>query len=457
MLAISNRIRDWVKPGAIVLLGGVLCLLMYRAFQPSTEGRKEAAALVQRLKWPESFAEASELIQQLKAIGEPSIAPLLEILKSPGGDEFYIREALKEFGQPSVLPLIDFVESHESFLSVDDWGLIARLPQWIQKHVLNPGDEFRLKKSIYRLLVEIAPSDQMVLDLLIQGTGDDYEFNRVFAIVYMGMMDDRFENQIVLKLAQHTADPSLLVRHRVATVLGPFAKTSASAYETLVVLLNDKAPDVRRVAANAIGKTGKVDESTHRKLLLGLEDKDGGCRAAAAGALWRLGRDREAAMGVIEDQLRDRIELSRTLKVVEAIGPEMIGLAEEVESLFEHPDDTVQVLAARCHWALTGEDARLVSNLAEIISHGNDSGKLRAVGSLALLGSKAREVIPALIAAAENDPHLTREAIKAFEKIGPSAIEAIPFIEEALNHRAPMIQKAAHDALITIRASPGDK
>jgi hypothetical protein len=107
------------------------------------------------------------------------------------------------------------------------------------------------------------------------------------------------------------------------------------------------------VAANAIGKTGKVDESTHRKLLLGLEDKDGGCRAAAAGALWRLGRDREAAMGVIEDQLRDRIELSRTLKVVEAIGPDMIGLAEEVESLIEHTDDTVRVLAARCHWALT--------------------------------------------------------------------------------------------------------
>jgi hypothetical protein len=58
-------------------------------------------------------------------------------------------------------------------------------------------------------------------------------------------------------------------------------------------------------------------------------------------------------MGVIEDQLRDRIELSRTLKVVEAIGPDMIGLAEEVESLIEHTDDTVRVLAARCHWALT--------------------------------------------------------------------------------------------------------
>jgi hypothetical protein len=62
-----------------------------------------------------------------------------------------------------------------------------------------------------------------------------------------------------------------------------------------------------------------------------------------------------------------------------------------------------------------------------------------------------------LIAAAENDPHLTREAIQAFEKIGPAAIEAIPFIEEALNHRAPIIQKAAHDTLIAIRSSSRDK
>ena len=120
MLAFSKKIRNTVKPGAIVLLGGVLCLLIFRAFQPSIEGEREAAVLVQRLRWPENFAEARALIQQLEAIGEPSLAPLLETLESPHGDEFYILDALKGIGQPSVAPLIHFVESHESFLSFDD-------------------------------------------------------------------------------------------------------------------------------------------------------------------------------------------------------------------------------------------------------------------------------------------------------------------------------------------------
>jgi hypothetical protein len=457
VLAFSKKIRNTVKPGAIVLLGGVLCLLIFRAFQPSIEGEREAAVLVQRLRWPENFAEARALIQQLEAIGEPSLAPLLETLESPHGDEFYILDALKGIGQPSVAPLIHFVESHESFLSFDDWGLTSRLPRWIQSYILNPSDESSIKKSAYRLLVEIAPSDQTVLDLLIQGTGDDYEINRVFAILFMGKMDDRFESQIVSTLAQHTSDPSRVVRHRVATILGQFAETSASAHETLVILLNDTDPYVRRVAAKVIGETGNVDEPTYRKLLSGLKDKDSGFRVACAGALWRLGRDREAAMGVFEDQLRDRIELSRTLKELEAIGPDMIGLVEEIESLFEHADDTFRVLAARSHWALTGEDSRLLSNLDKVINTSNNRGQSHAVGSLGLLGPKAREIIPSVIEVARNDSHLMLEAIHAFEKIGPPATEAIPFIEEALNHRAPFIQKAAHEALTAIRASAGDE
>ena len=457
MLEFGRTIRDSVKRGAIILFAAGLCLFLYRTIQPPMEGQREAAALVQRLKWPENFAEARELTQQLKALGEPSLASLLETLESPHGDEFYICEALKDIGQSSVVPLIDFVESHESFLNVDDWGLVSRLPLWIQAHFLSPSNEASIKKSAYRILVEIAPSDQAVLDLLIQGTKDDYEFNRVYAVLFMGMMDDRFENQIVSTLVQRASDPSPFVRHRVATVLGNYAKISASAANALIVLLDDSAPRVRCVAASAIGEIVRVNGATHRRLLLGLKDKDGSFRVSCAGTLWRLGLDREAAMGVIEDQLRDRIELSRTLEVVEGLGPDMIGSVEDVASLFDHPDDTVRVRSARSHWALTGEDAQLVSNLARVISYGSNSGKSRAIGSLGLLGPKSREVFPSLMEVVRDDPRLMLEAIKAFESIGPAAVEAIAFIEEALNHRAPTIQHAAHDALVAIRAFSEDE
>lgn len=440
---------------AVFLFACLLGLLVYLAFEPPEKGRQEAEDLLDSLQWPESFEEADGLISQLKSIGLPAIGPLLYRLKSQFGDEFYVREALKEFGPSSVAPLIHFVDANESMLSVDAWGMIGGLPLWMQKYILDPGEEATIKKSVYRLLVEIAPSDQTVLSLLIRGSKNDYEFSRSSAILFMPWMDERFTPQIVSTLIQHTDDPSFVVRIRVALSLGHYGTDSMPAFRALGNLLDDAHPAVRRVAARAIGESGKLDESVHSKLLLGLEDKDGGVRAACAGSLLQLGRDRKVSVAVLEKNLRGGFELERTLRVVETVGEDLIALVGLVEGLLENPNGIIQVAAARCLWSLKGDDSAFVSILIQLLESGNALASASAVPAVGLLGPAAEPAVPFLIATARSDPSLILRTVHALGKIGPAAAEAVSFLEDAEKHPAPVIQKAAYDALVAIQGAEG--
>lgn len=178
--------------------------------------------------------------------------------------------------------------------------------------------------------------------------------------------------------------------------------------QTLVALLADPQPEVRRSAAMSLGKLGLAEAAG--PLIGALEDPDAGVRASSAEALGALG-----------DQVRDRAALP------------LVGRLRD-------PSDAVKLAASRALWTIGGTQA-VVEVVAESLR--DPEAETRLAAALALGGLEARSAFPDLVAALRDvDGRVRQAALAALGELADRRV--LPrFKERLLSDPDPAVRSEA--------------
>lgn len=217
-----------------------------------------------------------------------------------------------------------------------------------------------------------------------------------------------------MEMRAYTADlkgPSPLFAERAAQHL---AKAGPAAVPWLVEAARDPDARVRALALSTLGSTLPLSGAGLRGLTIGLRDGDARIRRSAADALGRFGPDAGAAADDLTQSLRDRdpgvrLRAARTLwrigKASEQVPPVLLALvAQEAVANPSVRVDATDVIAG-----IGGEtEARALSSLISLAGADSSAVRCEAIECLTRLGPRARDAIPALERAMNDDDRLVR-------------------------------------------------
>lgn len=214
---------------------------------------------------------------------------------------------------------------------------------------------------------------------------------------------------------------SLMVQ--AACVRGSQPHEPPEVRDTLVALLDDPQPDVRRAAAMSLGKLGLADAAG--PLIGALDDPDARVRAFSAEALGALGeRVRDQAALPLAGRLGDP---SDSVKRAAALGLAAIGGTQAaVELVVESLRDPAAETRAAAALALGGLEAR--SAFSALVTASRDSdGRVRQAAVSALGELADRRALPWFRERLVSDalPGVRSEAAYRLGKLGVADDEAV--------------------------------
>jgi HEAT repeat protein len=196
---------------------------------------------------------------------------------------------------------------------------------------------------------------------------------------------------------------------------------------------------------------GMVDESELPELIEKLKSADAAARAEAADDLRTLGPKAESAKNPLSALLHDASERVRfagaaaLLCIAPHEGAPVATLAEG----FDSPDATVRRTAARYAGLAGPVAASLVEKLAGFVKGEDESLKVAAVQSIALLGPAAGPAVEAILPLLD-DPAMAVDAADALGRIGPAARPALMRLAKMLEVEQPEVRWAAVRAMAQI-------
>jgi hypothetical protein len=204
-------------------------------------------------------------------------------------------------------------------------------------------------------------------------------------------------------------DPTPSVRARVAACAGQ-NRDSPDAGDALLKLVDDSSAAVRRQATRELGRLQPPYPPADAKLRERLADDDAGCRLEAAFALCR----------------NERVPSNATLAVLRNALPAVDARAR-LDAVYWMCD-------------LGSEDDRYLPLVAEQISL-DASFRRDHVKCLAYAG---RNAIPFLVRFLDDDDlYMRLDAVMCLGHIGRKAEEAVPALEQALQHPDEQVRKQA--------------
>jgi tRNA A-37 threonylcarbamoyl transferase component Bud32 len=205
--------------------------------------------------------------------------------------------------------------------------------------------------------------------------------------------------------------------------------------QALIGALKDEDAGVRRSAAQALGECGPAGREATGPLIAALEDPDFWVGEAAADALRKI-------TGTPEPQ-RERRNRSR----------EPSGIPPAVQNLLAAMQDPKSRWMAVVAVGEMGSAAReAIPALIEALEDEDVAIRWDAAKALGKMGPAAAGAVPALAAVIhqQSDAIVRQYAVAALGRIGPPAKAAVPALIGALKERASHLDEQAGDALVSI-------
>jgi HEAT repeat protein len=325
-------------------------------------------------------------------------------------------------------------------------------------------------------LEQIKPDPAVVVEALGKALQDNDPAVRVEALAAL----TEYSESAVKVLSQALGDPA--VRYWAALALGELGPKAKDAAEPLAAALKDERPEVRREVLIALARIGPGAAAAVPAIAAQLQDKDAPVRNAAAFALGSMGTAAASAAEALRNHSHSEDELECTVCAwaLARIDPaDKAAKQQAVEMLLgqlKSKNPRVQAAALRGLLDLETDPKQVVPLLAEVIEKGQPEAVSEALGALsvlgeqavpvldealsrpeararaamlvALLGAKAKDVVPALVTALDDKNEDTRrEVLLALAAIGPDAAPAIGGIQASLSDPEPRIKATAAYAL----------
>jgi len=219
-------------------------------------------------------------------------------------------------------------------------------------------------------------------------------------------------------------DPRL--RLRATFTMRPFVADLKDGTNTLLPLLEDDDPNVRREAVRGIAIAGKGDPRASTALLASLKDDDLRVVSAAAIALGGIGGRSDVEGKALADLLFSHQSALRASAVygLGLMGEEAAPYVERIEDLMQHDGKLdVRIQAARAHFRIQG-NAPCLPPLQEALRSGDARACREAARALREMGTAAQAALADLRAAAKR--HASETGLSRTLEAAIAAAEGSP-------------------------------
>lgn len=250
--------------------------------------------------------------------------------------------------------------------------------------------------------------------------------------------------QALPDLTRALNDDDAKIREGAAQAIGQLGR---EAMPTLVRMLTHPDKYVRRNAVWGLGKLGPQARSVMHDLCQALKDEDPRTAAGAAQALGSMGAEAAPAVPMLAEAMRGtNIVLCRlAAKALSQIGRS--ALATLISHL-KHHDPFVKGEAAVALGWMGPAAAAAVQTLIDLLRTAKKPTSQYASGLLGA-GTPTTPVAPPSPVAADNQTEEgTRiNAVTALGRIGPDALTALPYLQDALADPCEAVRRAAEVAI----------
>jgi HEAT repeat protein len=217
--------------------------------------------------------------------------------------------------------------------------------------------------------------------------------------------------------------------------------------------LSNQDFNIQLSACRAISKIGPSARKAAPKLVELLEKGNASVRSWASIALGSIGPTAEHDVVDLLQQRLDRfyvIDRERALKGLAYLGAEAKSTLPKVKKLMENPDKSVQHIAARTYWKISGDPKPAVEILTKLIPtmiYGADSMSI-----LAEMGADAKSAVPEIVKHLQSPEVTVREsACYALAAIGPDAASAIEPLKQMATDKDLLVRAIAEMAIEEIQ------
>ena len=236
----------------------------------------------------------------------------------------------------------------------------------------------------------------------------------------------------VAPLIEQLKDGDRSVRWYAARALGRIGSDASHSIAALVGTLADKDDNVRAAAAEALGSIQPTAPAVVEGLIRSLRDEDGNVQHVVAEALGKLGDDAVPAIPALTDMLKSRkaymyghpvqyrAVAGTAARALGALGPRakesmpaLLDLIRDRKGTFERdgPEDKRDNYQARRQAAIAAakidpQSDELLRVLGNSLQN-DDQIRDKAARALALIGPKAKNMVPLLVRPAKSHPRLS--------------------------------------------------
>jgi HEAT repeat protein len=225
--------------------------------------------------------------------------------------------------------------------------------------------------------------------------------------------------------------------------------------DPVIKALDDSDFNVQLSACRVIIKMGADAKKAGPRLVQLMQQGILSSRSWASIALGAIGPHEEYD---VVQLLVDRLGMfyvfdrERALQGLAYLGANANAALPQVEKLMNSPEKSVQHIAARTYWKITGQAEPAVKVLITLVprmEYGVD-----AMDILAEMGTEAASAVPELVKQLKSDEVHSREAaVYALAAIGAPAAVALKPLKELLSDKDLLVRAAAEKAINTIEQS----
>lgn len=265
----------------------------------------------------------------------------------------------------------------------------------------------------------------------------------------LGMREASPVDRVLGILAVLVQDPTALVRSQAAGLAGSLGPAAASVRDRLIALCTDTDESVRRQTAEALGQVAAQEAATQAALTRLLADSSASVRAAAALAVARADTLPEATAQALVPLLNDP-DRSVRHAATEAISGirEGTAVAHQLLDGLASKDNLCRAQTVETLGQMGTSARQVVPALIAALDDPNDRVRARAARALGQIDPDPTLAVAALIRALNDADHLVCAwAAESLARLGPKAEHARPALLTALDHVSPLVRRRAVHAL----------
>ena len=229
-------------------------------------------------------------------------------------------------------------------------------------------------------------------------------------------------------------DPSADVRTSSLTVLSEMPQMMQAYSDQVASMVKDPDANVRAKAVQTLGKLGKnqISESVVESCATALRDGNYAVRIAATESVKSLGISQPAILDALEGNLIYELSLLRmTIETVSGFGDKSASLIPVVAHLATHEKVEIRADALNALAVMEKDSRVLVRRLVAALDDKEWEVRRIAGGALGKLGAEAKSAVPKLFQLLSNDEDRDF-ASSSLKEINTAPLEAIPLLMEKL-------------------------